>query len=95
MKMLWMYADAARLQTVRDDLVALGAPGYSVLPVIEGAGRTGIHAGDRVHPGALALVVVIDEDAGALRLFEEMSRRRDAHGDKVSRLFLVPVERQA
>jgi hypothetical protein len=95
MKMLLMYADAARIDTLRKDLAALGAPGYTVIPVVEGGGRTGIHAGDRVHPGALALVMVIDEDAPADRLFDEMVRRRDAHGDMVSRLFLMPVERQA
>ena len=95
MKMVLMYADAARLAAVREDLAALGAPGYTVIPVVEGAGRTGVHAGDRVHPGALALVMVIDADAAAARLFEELAKRRDAHGDEISRLFLMPVERQA
>jgi nitrogen regulatory protein PII len=95
MKMVLMYVDAARLPAVREDLAALDVPGYTVIPVIEGGGRTGIHTGDRVHPGALALVIVIDEDEAADRLFEEMARRRDAHGDDVSRLFLMPVERQA
>jgi hypothetical protein len=95
MKLLMMMADASRIDTVRRDLAALGAPGYTVLPVAEGAGRTGIHTGDRVHPGGLALVMVIEEDARADRLFEEMMKRRDAHGDVMSRLFLMPVERQA
>ncbi len=95
MKMVLMYADVARLPAVREDLTTLGVPGYTVIPVAEGGGRTGIHAGDRVHPGALALVTVIDEDAAADRLFEEMARRRDARGDEVSLLFLMPVERQA
>ncbi len=95
MKLVMMYADAARVDALRRDLAALGAPGYTVLPVVEGGGRTGIHSGDRVHPGALALVMVIDEDAKAERLFDEMVKRRDAHGDLVSRLFLMPVERQA
>jgi len=95
MKMVLMSADAARLPTVLDDLAALDAPGYTVIPVVEGGGRTGIHTGDRVHPGALALVLVIAEDEVAGRLFEEMARRRDARGDDVSRLFLMPVERQA
>ena len=95
MKMLLMYADAARIDLLRGDLVALGAPGYTVIPVLEGGGRTGIHAGDRVHPGALALVMVIEEDVRADRLFDEMVKRRDTHGDLISRLFLMPVERQA
>lgn len=95
MKLVMFYADANRLADVRRDLAELGAPGYTVLPVAEGAGKTGVHSGDRVHPGALALVMIIDEDAAADRLFDELARRRDADGDHLSKLFLMPVERQA
>ena len=95
MKMVVMVADAARIDAVRKDLAALGSPGYTVIPVAEGAGRTGVHTGDRVHPGALALVVVIDEARNADRIFDELVKRRDAHGDLVSRLFIMPVERTA
>ena len=95
MKMVLMVADASRLDAVRRDLAALAVPGYTVVPVEEGAGRSGTHAGDRVHPGALALVMAIDESPGAERLFEELVRRRDAAGDTITRLFLLPVERQA
>ena len=83
MKLVLVFADAARLDVIRRDLHDLKALGYSVLPVIEGEGRTGLHSGDRVHPGALAA------------LFEELTRRRDAAGDTISRLFMLPVERQA
>ena len=95
MKLVMFYADANRLDAIRSDLAALGAPGYTVIPVAEGAGKTGIHAGDRVHPGALALVMVIDEDAAADRLFDELAKRRATHHDAISKLFLMPVERQA
>lgn len=95
MKLVMMMADAARVDALRKDLAALGAPGYTVIPIAEGGGRSGIHAGDRVHPGALALVMVVDEDAPATKLFDELVKRRDAHGDDVSKLFLMPVERQA
>jgi hypothetical protein len=70
-------------------------PGYTVLPVAEGHGRTGVHDGSRVHPGALALVMVIVEDAEAGPLFDALVQRRDARGDDISRLFVMPVERQA
>jgi nitrogen regulatory protein PII len=93
--MVLMLADGARLDAVRSQLRALGVPGYTVLAVEEGRGRTGVHAGDRVHPGALAMVIVVDEDGNAVRLFEALAKSRDLMGDDVSRLFLVPVERQA
>jgi nitrogen regulatory protein PII len=95
MKMILMLADATRLDTVRQCLRELNAPGYTVVPVEEGAGRTGVHTGDRVHPGALAMVMVIDEDAKAEALFDELARRCKDCGDEMSKLFLLPVLRQA
>jgi hypothetical protein len=95
MKLIVMFADSSRLEGIHGDLAALGAPGYTVLPVTEGGGRSGVHSGDRVHPGGLALVMVADEDSAADRLFAGLTRARDARGDLVSRLLLMPVERQA
>lgn len=95
MKLLWIIADAARLDRVTDTLVREGAPGWTVAPVEEGMGRTGLHAGDRVHPGALAAVTVVAEDARAARLFDALVRDRDDAEDRVTRVFLLPVEREA
>ncbi|MGE5176893.1 MAG: P-II family nitrogen regulator [Hyphomicrobiales bacterium] len=95
MKMIWMVADAARVATIRTELQELGVQGYSLLPVTEGSGRTGQHTGDRIHPGGLVAFVVVDEDGAAERTFDELTARRDRAGDTVTRLFLLPVERQA
>jgi hypothetical protein len=95
MKMILMMADAARLDAIRHELRELHASGYTALPIVEGAGRTGLHTADRVHPGALVLVMVVESAERAEPLFDELRRRRDAVGDRVTRLFLVPVERQA
>ena len=94
MKMILAIADAARAGAMRGDLATLGAPGYTELPVIEGAGRTGVHAGDRVHPGALVAFLTVVEDAKANAMFDELLKRRDGAGDAVTKFFLLPVERQ-
>jgi len=94
-KMILGIADAARVDALRRGLKQAGAPGYTELPVVEGAGRTGVHAGDRVHPGALMMVFTIVEDEAATPLFEALVRQRDAAGDRVTRFFVLPVERQA
>ena len=95
MKLLWIVADAARLEDVKRTLREHAAPGWTVAPVIEGAGRTGVHRADRVHPGGLVNVFCVAEDAAARVLFEAVVRERDAAEDPVTRLFLLPVERQA
>jgi nitrogen regulatory protein PII len=94
-KLLWIVADAARLREVQRTLREHGAPGWTVAPVIEGAGRTGVHSADRVHPGGLVNVMCVAEDPVASGLFEAVVRARDAAEDPVTRLFLLPVERQA
>ena len=66
-----------------------------MIPVAEGAGRTGVHAAIACTPARWPWSMVIDEDAPAATLFDELVKRRDARGDDVSRLFLMPVERQA
>lgn len=87
-------ADATRMDALRRALTESGAPGYTELSVVEGAGRSGIHAGDRVHPGALTLFFTIVADEAAAPVFEALKRQRDAAGDRVSRFFVLPVERQ-
>jgi nitrogen regulatory protein PII len=93
MKMIVMIADEARLDRIREDLAELGAPGYTAFAVVEGAGRTGLHTGSRVHPGGLAGLLIVESDERGNGLFDELARRRDAAGDRISRLFLLPVER--
>ena len=93
--MLLAIADAARIDALRHDLEDLDVGGWSVLPVLEGHGRTGVHAGDRVHPGGLVVVFAVVEDIEAHPLLDALARRRDASGDPVTRFFLLPVERQA
>lgn len=95
MKLLWVVCDAALAQRYTSALQAAGAPGWTLSPVLEGSGRTGIHAGDRVHPGGLLQLSCVADDAGAARLFEVVLKAREGAGDTVTRLFLIPVEREA
>lgn len=95
MKLLWVVCDAGRLGATQQVLRSAGASGWTVSPVLEGTGRTGVHSGDRVHPGALVNLLCVADDALASRLFDEVAAARDAAADPITRLFLLPVERQA
>lgn len=94
MKMVLGIVDAARVDGVRRLLDDSNVPGYTELPVVEGVGRTGIHAGDRVHPGALIAVFTIVDDDTSSGLFESLVRHRDATNDGITRFFVLPVERE-
>jgi nitrogen regulatory protein PII len=94
-KMILSLVNASRLDAFREALHAGGAPGYSVVAVVEGSGKSGVHTGDRIHPGALAAVFVVEEDARAAALFDRLVAWRDGSSDELTRFFLLPVERQA
>ena len=95
MKMIFVVADEGRSERVGRELLALGARGYTSMPVLEGVGHTGMHAGDRVHPGALVSFFAVAEDDVADQIFDGLVRCRDSAGDCITRLFLLPVERMA
>jgi nitrogen regulatory protein PII len=94
MKMVLGIVDAARVDALRRVLNEAAVPGYTELPVVEGVGRTGTHAGDRVHPGALVAVFTVVDDEASPALFEKLIQHRDAAGDRITRFFILPVERQ-
>ncbi len=93
MKLILAIVDDTRAAATRRDLAELGAPGYTELPVTSGSGATGVHAGDRVHPGGLVLIFAAADDAAATTLFEKLARRRDAAGDP--RQPFLPAARRA
>ena len=93
--MLLIFADADRFDAVKRDLAELGAPGYSAMPVIEGSGRTGLHTGDRIHPGSLIALFAVAGDDEAAGMFDLLKERRLDAGDEITRMFLLPVERQS
>jgi hypothetical protein len=95
MKMLLVLADASRLDDYRAGLDALGSPGHTVCPVLAGEGRTGLRAGDRVHPGAMVVVFSVLEDAQADAMLAGLMDLRGRLQDVVTRFFVLPVERSA
>jgi hypothetical protein len=94
MKLLWIVADVAHVAEFQRTLDQAGAPGWTVSPVIEGAGRTGVRSADRVHPGALVNLLCVAEDGVSSCRFDAVLAARENAGDAVTRLFLLPVERQ-
>ena len=66
MRLLWIVADAARLEDVQQTLREQGAPGWTVAPVLEEI------AGD--HPDKLRVAKVnVDEHPGLAQQFQVMS----------------------
>jgi hypothetical protein len=54
--------------------------GFTVIPAVIGSGRSGLKAGDRVHPGASSLVFTVVPDAELEKTLGALRRARDASG---------------
>jgi hypothetical protein len=93
--MLVVIADSDAMPAFERALVDSGDHGFTVVPTVSGRGRSGLHAGDRVHPGgsSVLFLVVRDEDEQAAVSVLRAVRDRENVSD-TTRIFSVPaVER--
>jgi hypothetical protein len=54
--------------------------GFTVLPAVVGSGRSGLRAGDRVHPGSSSLVFTVMTEGEEARTLAALRQARDAAG---------------
>jgi hypothetical protein len=54
--------------------------GFTVLPAVVGSGRSGLKAGDRVHPGSSSLVFTVMSEGDEARTLAALRQARDAAG---------------
>lgn len=57
-----------------------GSRGFTIVPTVYGAGRSGLKAGDRVHPGASSLLFTVVEDDQLPPTLEFVRAVRDRSG---------------
>lgn len=62
MKMLFLVTDSEYEPHCLNMMREKGIGGYTVIPTVFGAGRTGVKMGDRIHPGASSLLLAAVED---------------------------------
>jgi hypothetical protein len=63
MKMLLIVTDSEYEPHCMNMMREKGISGYTVIPTVFGAGRSGAKMGDRVHPGASSLILAAVQDA--------------------------------
>ncbi len=70
MKMLFMVTDSEYEPHCMAMMREKGVTGYTVIPDVVGAGKSGLKMGDRVHPGASVVVVAAVPDEAVQGLLE-------------------------
>jgi hypothetical protein len=93
MRMLLVITDTDAMREFERALLEDGDRGFTVAPRVYGRGRSGMHAGDRVHPGASSMLFTVvpekdlDETLGVLRAARD---RAGAAG--VTKIYSIPAE---
>jgi hypothetical protein len=88
-----VVTDSEALGEFERAFVTEGSRGFTVIPKVWGRGRSGLRAGDRVHPGGSSLLfsVVPDDDLPAALAFVKEVRDR-ARAGETTRIYVAPVE---
>jgi hypothetical protein len=90
--MLVVVADSDAMPAFERALVDSGDHGFTVVPTVSGRGRSGLHGGDRVHPGGSSVLFLVlpDEDEEATVSVLRAVRDRENVAD-TTRIFKVPA----
>jgi hypothetical protein len=93
MRMLIVVTDPEAVREMERGLLAGGHHGFTVVPNAWGSGRTGLHTGDRVHPGGTSVLFSVVPDEAVAGVVAAIRQARDrAHAAEVTRVFSVPAE---
>jgi hypothetical protein len=79
MKALLLLTDSEAVP-VFERVLAEERAGFTVLPALVGSGRSGLKAGDRVHPGSSSLIFTVMTEGEELRTLGALRQARDAAG---------------
>lgn len=93
MKAIVLITDADAMGTFERALMETGDRGFTIVPSVLGRGKTGLKAGDRVHPGGSSLLftVVSSPETGAALDF--LKGVRDAAGLRAqTKIYVAPVD---
>jgi hypothetical protein len=92
-RLLVVVSDSEAMKSFERGFVESGDRGFTIVPKVIGRGRTGLRAGDRVHPGGLSLLFTAVPEAEADETLAFLRGIRDRAGVKQStKIFALPVE---
>jgi hypothetical protein len=93
LKAVVVITDSEAMVAFERGFVEDGGRGFTILPTSMGRGRTGLKAGDRVHPGASSLLFTVVEDGEAEETLAFLRRiRAAAHAEEVTKIYVAAAE---
>jgi len=93
MKVVVVITDSEAIREFERACISNPERGFTIVPKVWGQGKTGLKAGNRVHPGGSSLLftVVPDADVKATTAFLREVRDRAGVAD-ATKIYVSPVE---
>ena len=93
MKAVVVITDSAALPVFERGFVTDGGRGFTLIPDLLGSGKTGLKAGNRVHPGSSSLLLTVVPDGEIEETLAFVRRLRDkAEAAEGTKIYVLPAE---
>jgi hypothetical protein len=92
-KAVVVITDSEAMKAFERAFIERGDRGFTIVPTVIGRGKTGLKAGDRVHPGASSLLFTVLAEPEVERTLGFLRKVRDEAGVRdQTKLYLAPVD---
>lgn len=93
MKAVVVITDSEAVQQFEKTCLTNPSRGFTVIPQALGRGRSGLHTGDRIHPGGESILFTVVPDAELEATLAALRSARDLAGvAEVTRIFVSEVQ---
>lgn len=93
MKAVVVITDSEAMRLFERAFLESGERGFTIVPTVAGRGRTGLKAGNRVHPGASSLLFTVLAENEVEPTLAFLRSVRDAAGvPDQTKIYVAPIE---
>lgn len=88
-----LITDAEAMKSFERAFIESGSRGFTIVPTVIGRGKTGLKAGDRVHPGGSSLLFTVLAENELHPTLDFLRQVRDAAGVRDhTKMYVAPIE---
>ena len=93
MKAIVVITDSEAMRSFERAFIESGDRGFTIVPTVLGRGKTGLKAGDRVHPGGSSLLFTVLDELDLDGTLAFLRRVRDKAGVRAhTKLYVAPID---
>jgi len=93
MKAIVVITDSEAMKAFERAFLESGDRGFTIVPTVIGRGKSGLKAGDRVHPGGSSLLFTVLAEGEVDGTLAFLRMVRDAAGVRdQTKLFVAPID---